>query len=851
MIDRISTCPEDLSKLDELIAENDITDDGFDYSSVVVNKPWGYEYLLYENGLVAIWILCLNEGAETSMHCHPNKITSLAVLEGEVTCSSLQAKYRKKAGDCLFIDKKVFHQSTATGTGHTFLMEIESPVNKRDLVRLKDRYGRKGQGYEKSDKHSRNTQNYNYLSLSAPAVHHNQKKRFDQCSITLRRISSVDELKSSQEMADDNSVFVLKGRLQNPSGQDVPIGEVRSYGELVAENYRVVEDIEILVVKRSDQIVKISEYVIKTLKDHGVSEVFVVPGAANVHLLDAMGRDEKLGYTVVQTENNGALAAEAYSKACGELGVLVVSSGASSTDCLGGVARCWVDSTPLLVISGQGRTDQDDDFKVRQLGNKSINIVEIVKPITKYAVKVSDPRKIREALATAMQTATSGRPGPVWVDIPIDVLGMTFDERQIQLAPPVVNQRPAESDLRSKVAQVRDLLSKSRRPVLLLGNGIRLAKATERLGALLELLKIPVLVSRRALDLIPDDHPLYFGRPGSFGQRRSNFIIQNCDLMISIGSRLSVPLVGRNTKAFARDATKVVVDIDPQELGKPTLDIDLPIASDALDFINCLLDELAGEEVSPQPWLDRCRAWTREFPPMEANYQHGQFINPHLFIHALSSQLIDDDLVVIDGGSILHTAVQSFVVKNRQRIITSTGLELAGFAIPAAVGAGIAAKKRRVVCLCEERGLQIKIAELQTIRDLGIDVKFFVLSNEAHSNLRRIQQDHFGGRYVGTDRKELLGDTTVGQDLTAIFSLPVQRLQNAADMNQVIGDVLAGQGSSICRVAIDSDQYLVPRTGFDVKDDGKWVAKPLEDMYPFLSREVLERNMIVGVLDKG
>ncbi len=836
------------------VKPTDIADDFHDYSEVVIKKPWGYEYLIFQNEIVAVWILYLKPRAQTSMHCHLNKKTSLVVLEGKAVCSTLKEDIERAAGDGLMIEKGVFHQTKTVSERGTFVMEIESPVNKRDLVRLKDNYGREAKGYEMVDKYSF-TQNYNYLTLGELEVYYNVRKRFGKCTITLEKFRNSEELNEILELDDEDVISVLKGKLlDNDNNTIVDVGDTMTIRDLqLAKGLKIDTEYEVLIIKRIDNIIKVSDYVMSFLKEQNVKEVFFVPGNANVHLLDSLGRDEELNFTCNQTERVASMAAESYSKLTSELGVLIISSGASGTNIITGIANAWVDSTPLFVLSGQAILNQDrDGSQIRQLGNKSLNIVDVVKPITKYAVKINNLLTIRYHLEKAAYLAREGRPGPVWVDIPIDIQGMTVDENKFKSFNPPKVEASKSGSLGKQVLEVIDLLQTAERPVILAGNGIRLSKAVNEFLKLIDLLKIPLLTSRRGADLMPEDHPLFFGRSGAYGQRRANFIIQNSDLLISIGSRLSIPQIGRNYRAFARVAKKVIVDIDRNELKKKTVKPDIAINSSAKEFILELIDKLKSTEYKSHfsDWMDICKDWMEKFPPCSNElYAHKEFINPYLFIDALSDELKENDIIVVDGGTILNYTMQIFKFKSGQRMVTSTGLELPGFALASSIGASVGNGRGQVICLCEDRGFQINIQELQTIIDNQLPIKIFILKSKGRSDIRNIQKEYFGGRYVGTSNEILFGSPGLVK-IGKIYKFATYEIKTPDRLGDQIKKVLEVKNPAICEIQVGKDQEIVPRIVFTVKADGKWIAKPLEDMYPFLDRKTLKKNMIIDILEE-
>jgi acetolactate synthase-1/2/3 large subunit len=850
MIRKISLTERDREVCESLrVNPQDIQDDHYDYSKVVVKKPWGYEYLIFSNTMVAVWILYLKDGAQTSMHCHPGKKTSLVVLQGKVVCSSLTNQFEHFVGEGLLIDKGAFHQTRSASESGAFIMEIESPVNKRDLVRLKDEYGREGKGYEKSDKHSVNLQNYNYLSLHTPEIHYNLKKQFGQCSLTFKKISHSQGIEDLFTLNNEDVISVLCGQILDQNGQTVvDIGDTVTVEELKNVDVPHVDNYaELLITKKIDTLIKTTDYIARFLVECGVKSVFLAPGNANVHLLDSIGRCEKLSFFCPEGENSASMAAEAYSKISENLSVLVLSSGSSGTNAISGIARAWVDSTPILVISGQDNIEFEDDLKVRQLGTKSLNIVDIVKPITKYAAKVTDPKTIRYHLEKAVSLAKSDRPGPVWIDLPIDVQGVIIDEKELQSTEP---QQPIVKIISpNNISTIIKLLTQAKRPVLLGGNGIRLAGAEKIFLELIDQLGIPTLTSRRGADLLTEDHPLYFGRPGVYGHRKANFVIQNADLLLCIGSRLSIPLIGRNTEAFARAAKKIIVDIDQDELTKSTVNPDISICQSADSFIEALLKGLSGFEQNYDSWIGQCQDLASKFSIVSEDYKHKTKINPYLFIHQFSEHLQEDEIIVYDGGSIMNYVMQTFQLKMGQRLVCSTGLELPGFAVPGAIGVSQWVKDKPIYCLCEGEGILNSISNLQAIATNQLPIKILIFRSQGNATVRKIQRDFFGSRYVGTD-DEILFSCPEIKEIARVYDIPFLEIKTPDRIVDGLKDFLCQKGPVICEIHVDSDQELIPRMGFTIKEDGKWLAKPLEDMYPLLDRNVLKNAMCLDLWEE-
>ncbi len=849
----------------EKIAIDPLTqaDDHFDYSKAVVKKPWGYEYLMYQNEHVAVWILYIKEGFQTSLHCHPNKKTSLVMLSGTAICSSLGERISRSVGEGLMIEEGVFHCTESRSENGIFVMEIESPNNKRDLVRLEDKYGRVHKGYESVSDMSFNIQNYNYLTFIEPSIFYNVKKKFGACGLSLACFKDAEDFKANFELKGWDAVSILKGQILNDRdevilniGDTIDLATVESLPDI-----RINDAIEVIIIKKRDSMIKLSDYVADFLEKANVKDLFILPGSPNVHLLDSIGRNTGLRHFCSQTEQAAALAAEAYAKLTKRPAVAVIASGASGTNAMTGVADAWVDSTPLVVLSGQSRSDETTDGGVRQLGIQELDIVSIVKPITKYAVKIDDPNSIRYHLEKAFYLARENRPGPVWIDIPIDIQGMNIDEEELKSFDPSELKKLNEPDqdfgapggIHEQVTETLRLIRQSERPVLLVGNGIRLADAEEDLLRLIDLLAIPVLTSRRGADLLPEDHPHYYGRPGAYGQRSANFIIQNSDLLLSIGSRLSLPQIGRNYKAFARAATRIMVDIDKAELEKSTITPHLAVHCSAGIFIREMIAEISRSNIEFEPrtpWIERCRIWKSKYAesPDEVSGPAGQ-VNAYFFMKTLAQLLNAGAIVSIDGGSPLVFFMQAFSFKDGQRLISATGLENTGFALPAAIGSCIGGAGREIICICEDRGFQKSIQELQTVIRYNLPIKIFILNTGGYSWIRETQREYFGGRYVASEPET----ERIAPDMKRIgeaYNLKTWTISSHRELAASFSDILGWKGPVLCEVKIDKSQKIVPKIAFTVKPDGKWLSKPLEDMHPFLDRTEFADNMLIGIVEE-
>jgi acetolactate synthase-1/2/3 large subunit len=606
-------------------------------------------------------------------------------------------------------------------------------------------------------------------------------------------------------------------------------------------------------------VMKLSDYVMNFVAEAGVEHVFMLSGGGAMHLDDALGRCKPLKYVCCLHEQACAIAAEAYAKITRNLGVALVTTGPGGTNAVTGVAGAWLDSTPCLFISGQvKRPDLKGASGLRQLGVQEVDIVEIVNSITKYAVVVTDPASIRYHMEKAVYLARRGRPGPVWIDIPLDVQAATIDETSLPGFSPegegLARQAGDIELLKGQIGQVARLLERVERPVILAGSGIRLARAEEQFLQLVDRIGAPVLVATSlGIDLVPDDHPLFFGRPGPIAPRYANFTLQNCDLLIAIGARLDMAMTAYAHDRLARGARKVMVDIDPAEIAKMKTTIHVPIVADAGDFIRGLG---AAWENMPErsvwaPWVDRCRDWKKRYPVVLDEHRCVEgAVSTYWFSQVLCEEMKEDD-VVATGSS--GNAVELFHLvckaKAGQRHVHTRGLGAMGFGIPAAIGACLASGGRRTICVDGDGGFQLNIQELATVARLGLPIKFFVINNDGYASIRISQAGYFNGRLCGADRTSgvTLPDLL---NVSQAYGIPARRISSSDGLRQQIRDVLETSGPTICDVIVPPDEVRAPRIVSVQRPDGSMASKPLEDLWPFLDRDEFRANMIVAPLDE-
>ncbi|HTX70535.1 MAG TPA: thiamine pyrophosphate-binding protein [Thermoleophilia bacterium] len=593
--------------------------------------------------------------------------------------------------------------------------------------------------------------------------------------------------------------------------------------------------------------VRVSDYVVRFLEQQGVQHVFMLVGGAAMHLNDAVGSAGTLRYVCDLHEQACAIAAEAYAKYDNRLGVVVVTAGPGGTNAITGVAGAWLDSTPLLVLSGQvKRADLKGDSGVRNRGPQELDLPAIVQGITKYAVTVQDPRAIRYHLEKACHLAMNGRPGPVWLELPLDVQAAQIDPDDLEgyeaePDPPATNA----SDLDHLVAQTLDLLEAAERPFLLFGNGVRLAGAVPDARRLVDALPAPFGLTWPALDFIEDAHPGLVGRPGSMAPRAPNFALQNADVLVTVGARMDLVCTAFAPDRLARGATKVMVDVDAAEIAKLEPFIDVAIAADAGDFLRALLRRLSGRAMpSYARWRARCDAWRAAYPMPSTESPAAGPVSMYSFTRALCEQLPEGALVVpASSGNAVETFLLAYRAKRDQRVFLTTGLGAMGFGLPAGIGACIASGRRPTVCLEGDGGFQMNVQELEVVARLGLPLKFFVVENGGYGSIVSAQSAYFGRLVGATPESGLTLPSTLA--LAEAYGLPTDQIDDQRDVEKGISRVLATPGPCVCRVTALRDEPRQPRVASFQKPDGSMASRPLEDMFPFLPRDEFLANMIV------
>lgn len=591
-------------------------------------------------------------------------------------------------------------------------------------------------------------------------------------------------------------------------------------------------------------MIKLSDYVVEYLVDHGVNEIFLVSGGGIMHLVDSVGRNPRMRYVCNYHEQACAIAAEACARVKNHIAACLVTTGPGATNALSGIAGAWFDSIPVLVLSGQVRIPLIADHRrVRQLGPQEVNILPMAQTVTKYSASVRDPRTIREELDRAFSAATSDRPGPVWLELPLDIQSATIDETRLS-SPEKERPAPRNAEgLREQARAVVANLQAAKRPVLILGNGVRLAGCEEELSRFLETARIPILLTIGGMDLVPENHPSHMGAFGPVGRRAANFALQNSDLLLSIGASLSIASIGFDAAGLAPKAKKIVVNIDESELTKGNVRIDVGIRAGAREFLSAVLEVLAGQSIQgSRKWLEVCADWKRRYPAVAPEAHAGTgFIDSYVFAETLS-ECLAEGAVVVTGNSLDACSIyQAFRVKSGQRVLLPTNYGAMGWDLPAAVGACVA-HDGPVVLVTGDGSLQFNVQELQTARQNDLPLKIFVFNNDGYESIRTTQETFFEGRHVGSSRASGVGNPDF-ETLAAAYRLGYRRIADPAGMKAQITEFLASDGPALCELVLSPTQGRSPRVTSVRREDGTLESRPLEDMFPFLSRDELRKNM--------
>jgi acetolactate synthase-1/2/3 large subunit len=596
---------------------------------------------------------------------------------------------------------------------------------------------------------------------------------------------------------------------------------------------------------------RVANYIADFLISHGITDMFTVTGGGAMHLNDAFGHHSKLHCTYNHHEQACAIAAEAYARVNNRMAAVCVTTGPGGTNAITGVVGGWLDSIPMFIISGQVRYDTTARYtglNLRAVGDQEFDITKAVACMTKYAEMVINPLKIRYVLEKAYYLAHAGRPGPVWLDIPLDVQSAVIDTDTL-VACDLEEENLIETVSVSPgmINTIVEKIKNAKRPVINAGSAIRYSGGFEIFQKLIEKLKLPVVTGWNSIDLIPDEHPLYTGRAGIMGDRAGNFAIQNSDLVLSLGSRLSIRQVGYNFTTWAREAYTIVVDIDPEELKKPTVHISLPVCADVKELMTQLVFRLGNESLEANHnWLKRCQNWKKEYPVVQQkHYDDTNQVNVYAFIKELSLFLPEEYHTVVGNGSACVVGSHAYVIKKGQRFFINSAIASMGYDLPASIGVCIAHGKKEIVCVTGDGSIQMNLQELQTIITNKLPVKIFVINNQGYHSIRQTQSNFFGEPPVGIGPDS--GDLEFPDmgKIAYAYGFPYKKCISNSGLKDFIVETFKENGPVIAEVFVSKTQIFEPKSATKQLDDGTLVSAPLEDLAPFLPKEEVLNNLLI------
>jgi acetolactate synthase-1/2/3 large subunit len=608
--------------------------------------------------------------------------------------------------------------------------------------------------------------------------------------------------------------------------------------------------------------IRLADYVANFLVEHGVTDVFSVVGGGAMHLNDALGHNEGLKVTYNHHEQACAIAAEAYARIDNKIAAVCVTTGPGGTNALTGVLGGWLDSIPMFIISGQVRYDTTARYaleytgeRLRAMGDQEYDIVRSVEPMTKYATMIEDISQIRYALEKAWHLATTGRPGPVWIDIPVNYQGFYIETDELE------GYDPAEDDakLPPKVSDdvvntVIEKIKRAKRPVFHTGYGIRLSGGYNVFREVAEKLNIPIVTYWNAVDLIEDDNPLYVGRAGNMGDRPGNWAIQNADLVIALGTRISIRQVGYNWKTWARSAEVIMIDIDKAEMKKPTLHVDMPIWADAKDFLEKMNSLIEDDKVfTGTEWLETCQNWKKNYPVVDDSKWNSSEdgANVYAFMKYMSGKLPENSLTAVSNGACCVVGNQAYVIKKGSRMANNSAVASMGYGLPAAIGTCIGGGRKETICLEGDGSIMMNLQELQTVLTNKLPIKIFLINNNGYHSIRITQNNLFKDHCkVGIGEES--GDLSFPEfeKIAKAFGYPYFSAHSNEEMTSVVDEVLSMDGPVFCEIFTDTKQVWEPKSATKRLEDGTLVSPPLEDLAPFLPREELKNIMIVPMMEE-
>ena len=588
---------------------------------------------------------------------------------------------------------------------------------------------------------------------------------------------------------------------------------------------------------------KISDYVMEYIASLGVDTVFCVTGGGAMHLNNSLGMSEKLKGVFMIHEQGASIAAEAYARIHEGYGACLVTSGPGATNAVTGCVGSYIDSIPVIYISGQAkRADLVGNQKIRQFGIQEVDIISVVKAYTKYAVQIDSPERVKYELEKAAFLANDGRPGSVWIDIPLDIQASDVNTDSLESFIPseTINYSVKDSDIDKTI----EAINKASKPVIVLGHGIRLSHSVDKARELIEYFGFPVLTSWNGVDLIESNHPLYYGRPGAVGQRPANLIEQGADMVITIGTRLNILSTGYNYDSFLSNAYHIMVDIDENEMNKKSVNPDLKVVADAGSFINALLErknEIIKNDISK--WINHCDELLKKYPVFTDDIKTAEgLISTYDLVKAVSDNMDGNDIYQFtSSGTSVDIAMKVFEIKKGQRAFLSSGLASMGYDVPSSVGSCIASGKKRTVCITGDGSIAMNVQELEVIKRLNLPVKIFVTDNSGYSMIYQSQSGNFG-RLTGCTADDGLTLPDMCK-VSEAFGIKSFMIDTPDKLESVVKETLNYDGPALCVVKTDITQKILPKQVNYMKEDGQMASRPIEDMGPLLGRDELKEAL--------
>ncbi len=611
--------------------------------------------------------------------------------------------------------------------------------------------------------------------------------------------------------------------------------------------------------------IRLADYVADFLASHGVTDCFTVVGGGAMHLNDAFGHHEKIRCTYNHHEQASAIAAESYARLNNKIAALCVTTGPGGTNAITGVVGGWLDSIPMFVISGQVRYDTTaryamqftDGLPLRAVGDQEFDITNSVSCMCKYAAMLEKPEDIRYMLEKAWHLATTGRPGPVWIDIPVNYQGGYIETESLRGYDPTEDDKALPEPVSDEIVDtVLSKIAKAERPVIYAGGGIRLSGGFEAFQKAAERLGVPVVTYWNSVDLIEDDNPLYCGRGGNMGDRPGNFAVQNSDLLLAIGTRISIRQTGYSFDTWARAAEVIMVDIDKAEFKKPTIHVDMPVFADAKDFLEAIIRRTENAELpvcKNHAWREKCVEWKKKYPAtLPRHYkENGETANVFAFIKHLSDSLSENSLTAVSNGACCVVGHQNWTIKKGTRFIINSAIASMGYGLPAAIGLCIAGGRQDTICLEGDGSIMMNLQELQTIVTNRLPVKVFLINNQGYHSIRLTQNNLFKEHCkVGIGPES--GDLSFPEykRIAEAFGMPYFCAHSNEEMKKAVADALAVDGYAFCEIFTDTVQVWEPKSSTKRLEDGRLVSPPLEDLAPFLDREELKSNMFIPMIEE-